>query len=88
MPPTRRNPSRQNASNLSCRRPLSCPLLLGVRTVPDNRSLGNADLHVFVDFKEKRMTELVVSGRHDCCFVQRTPVIVEAATAIVLADIL
>lgn len=40
------------------------------------------------DFKEKRMTELVVSGRHDCCFVQRTPVIVEAATAIVLADIL
>ena len=40
------------------------------------------------DFKERKMTELSVAGRHDVCFALRTPVIVEAVTAIVLADLL
>ncbi len=33
------------------------------------------------------MTDLRVGGRHDVCFALRTPVIVEAAAAIVLADL-
>ena len=37
---------------------------------------------------EGEMTELVVPGRHDTCFALRTPVIVEAAAAIVLADLI
>lgn len=39
------------------------------------------------DFAEKKMTDLVILGRHDLCFALRTPVIVEAVTAIVLADL-
>ncbi len=35
-----------------------------------------------------KITELAVSGRHDACFALRVPVIVEAATAIVLADLM
>ncbi|MBQ5984050.1 MAG: chorismate synthase [Bacteroidales bacterium] len=37
---------------------------------------------------EGEMTELVVPGRHDTCFALRTPVVVEAAAAIVLADLI
>lgn len=40
------------------------------------------------DFQNWEMTELSVKGRHDVCFALRTPVIVEAMTAIVLADLL
>ena len=40
------------------------------------------------DFREGRMTELAVAGRHDTCFALRTPPVVEAATAIVLADLM
>ena len=39
------------------------------------------------DFKEERMTVLSIKGRHDVCFALRTPVVVEAMTAIVLADL-
>lgn len=38
------------------------------------------------DFIEEKMAEFSVPGRHDACIVLRTPVIVEAAAAIVLAD--
>lgn len=40
------------------------------------------------DFKKEKMAELKIKGRHDVCFALRTPVIVEAMTAIVLADLL
>lgn len=40
------------------------------------------------DFAAGRLTELRVGGRHDICFALRTPVIVEAVTAIVLVDLL
>lgn len=40
------------------------------------------------NLKTGRMESLRVSGRHDVCFALRTPVIVEAMTAIVLADLL
>lgn len=38
------------------------------------------------NIKTKEMTELHIEGRHDACFALRTPVIVEAMTAIVLTD--
>jgi len=39
------------------------------------------------DFKAEKMTTLSVRGRHDVCFATRTPVIIEAMCAIVLADL-
>ena len=39
------------------------------------------------NFAEGRMTGLEIPGRHDVCFALRTPPIVEAMTAIVLADL-
>ena len=38
------------------------------------------------DFSRKEAVSLSVPGRHDACFALRTPVVVEAVTAIVLAD--
>ena len=38
------------------------------------------------DFAKGEMTSLQVPGRHDTCFALRTPVIVEAMAAIILAD--
>jgi chorismate synthase len=40
------------------------------------------------DFSKGQMTELGVKGRHDTCIALRMPVIVEAATAIAMADLL
>ncbi|MBQ9192386.1 MAG: chorismate synthase [Bacteroidales bacterium] len=40
------------------------------------------------DFAAQEMTDLRVPGRHDTCFALRTPVIVEAMAAIVLADLI
>jgi chorismate synthase len=40
------------------------------------------------NFKEGRMTTLQVKGRHDTCIALRMPVIVEAATAITMADLI
>lgn len=39
------------------------------------------------NFKTGKMDILQIKGRHDCCFALRTPVIIEALTAIVLADL-
>lgn len=39
------------------------------------------------NFKTEAMDTLQIKGRHDVCFALRTPVIVEAMTAIVLADL-
>ncbi len=41
-----------------------------------------------VNLKTGQQTEFVVKGRHDTCIALRMPVIVEAATAIVLADLI
>ncbi|MBR1706728.1 MAG: chorismate synthase [Bacteroidales bacterium] len=40
------------------------------------------------DFAAGTLTDLQVPGRHDTCFALRTPVIVEAMAAIVLADLI
>lgn len=39
------------------------------------------------NFKTEKMDTLHIKGRHDACFAQRSPVIVEAMAAIVLADL-
>ena len=39
------------------------------------------------DFSKGEMTSLKIAGRHDTCIALRIPVIVEAATAIALADL-
>lgn len=39
------------------------------------------------NFKTEKMATLQIKGRHDVCFALRTPVIVEAMTALVLADL-
>ena len=39
------------------------------------------------DFQKKEMTVLECGGRHDVCFALRAPVVVEAVTAVVLADL-
>lgn len=39
------------------------------------------------NFKKEAPDTLCIKGRHDVCFAQRTPVIVEAMAAIVLADL-
>jgi chorismate synthase len=38
-------------------------------------------------FKDKKMTTLKITGRHDACIALRIPVIAEAAAAITLADL-
>jgi chorismate synthase len=41
-----------------------------------------------LNFKTETITNFVVEGRHDTCIALRVPVVLEAATAIVLADLL
>ena len=41
-----------------------------------------------INVKSGEQTWLVVEGRHDACFALRLPVVIEAATAIVLADLM
>jgi chorismate synthase len=40
------------------------------------------------DFQKGRMTTLKIQGRHDTCIAIRMPVIVEAAAAVVMADLM
>jgi chorismate synthase len=40
------------------------------------------------DFEKKEIVSLKVTGRHDTCIALRIPVIVEAAVAIALTDLL
>lgn len=57
------------------------------RTVVKPTSSTGTEQATF-NFKEGKMTTLKVKGRHDTCIALRMPVIVEAATAIVLADMI
>lgn len=41
-----------------------------------------------LNLKTNKMEDLQINGRHDICFALRVPVIVEAITALVLADLL
>jgi chorismate synthase len=57
------------------------------RTVVKPTSSTGTDQTTF-NFKEEKMTTLKVKGRHDTCIALRMPVIVEAATAIAMADLM
>jgi len=57
------------------------------RVVVKPTSSTGVDQETF-NFKEGRMTTLQVKGRHDTCIALRMPVIVEAASAIAMADLL
>lgn len=41
-----------------------------------------------INLQTGEQTSLIVTGRHDACFALRLPVVIEAATAIVLADLM
>ncbi len=41
-----------------------------------------------INLQSGEQTELIVEGRHDACFALRLPVVIEAVTAIVLADLM
>ena len=57
------------------------------RTIVKPTSSTGVDQTTF-NFNEDRMTTLKVKGRHDTCIALRMPVIVEAATAIAMADLI
>ncbi len=57
------------------------------RVVVKPTSSTGADQTTY-NFKEGKMTTLKVKGRHDTCIALRMPVIVEAATAVAMADLM
>jgi chorismate synthase len=57
------------------------------RTVVKPTSSTGTDQTTF-NFSEGKMTTLKVKGRHDTCIALRMPVIVEAVTAIAMADLI
>jgi chorismate synthase len=57
------------------------------RTVVKPTSSTGAD-QTTLNFSEGKMTTLKVKGRHDTCIALRIPVIVEAAAAITMADLI
>lgn len=57
------------------------------RVVVKPTSSTGADQTTF-NFKEGKMTTLQVKGRHDTCIALRMPVIVEAAAAVAIADLI
>jgi chorismate synthase len=56
------------------------------RTVVKPTSSTGVEQETF-DFRKNEMTVLKVKGRHDTCIALRMPVIIEAAAAIVMADL-
>ncbi len=61
------------------------PLVFRVAVKPTS-SIGQPQRTMNLHSGEQ--TSLVVEGRHDACFALRLPVVIEAATAIVLADLM
>jgi chorismate synthase len=57
------------------------------RVVVKPTSSTGADQTTF-NFRKREMTTLKVKGRHDTCIALRIPVIVEAAAAISLVDLM
>ena len=57
------------------------------RVVVKPTSSTNQKQHT-INIKTGEMEDLVVEGRHDTCIALRIPVVIEAATAIVLADLM
>ena len=61
------------------------PITFRVAVKPTS-SIGQIQKTINIHSKEQ--TSLMIEGRHDACFALRLPVVIEAATAIVLADLM
>lgn len=49
---------------------------------------STAQVQHTLNFKTGEMTDLKIEGRHDTCIALRVPVVIEAVTAVVLADLM
>lgn len=83
-PWTENGPSKNGAGGVNGGLSNGAPIVFRVAFKPT--SSISLPQHTY-NFTERKMDTLRITGRHDVCFALRTPVIVEAVSAIVMADL-